>query len=82
MSSILAHFYIIIKSLLIVSSADSLCKQYGYRSGLKTIEPDLDPNCLTLSDGIPEKNCWKKLILKKNLQATKNHEKLLSIQLE
>ena len=33
---------------LILSFASDLCKQFGPRSDPTDVEPDLDPNCLTL----------------------------------
>ena len=38
------------------------------------VQPELDPNCLTLLSSL-YKNFWKKLILKKNQQMTKKLEK-------
>ena len=54
-------------------SAYNLCKQVGSR--LDPTKPDLDPDYLALKEFI-----WKKLILKKNQQATRKHAKLLSNQ--
>ena len=31
-----------------LSSADTICKQFGLRSGPTKVRPDLSPNCLTL----------------------------------
>ena len=55
-----------------MSPADNLSKQFGPR-GL--YRPDLDH-----SDGIPERIFRKKLILKKNQQTTKVHEKFPRVQ--
>ena len=49
---------------LLVSSADNFRKQFGPRSGLKNVEPDLNPIFLALRWYF-RKNFSKKLILKK-----------------
>ena len=61
-----------------MSSDDNLHKQFGPRSGLINVGPDLDPNCLTLW-WYSWKNFLKKFILKKSAD-DKQHAKLHSRQ--
>ena len=50
-----------------MSSADNLCNQLDPDNARQSIEPAMDPNCLTLL-----KNFSKKLILKKSADDQKN----------
>ena len=64
---------------LIVSSAYNLCKQFGPRSGLTNVEPDLDPNCFdTLMVFLKE--FLKKVDFEKNRHTTKKYAKIPSRQ--
>ena len=44
----LLTYCICISLYLLVSAADSFCKQFGPRSGPQNVGPDLDPNYLKL----------------------------------
>ena len=59
---------------LFVPSAYNLCKQLRPRSGRQNVEPDLDPNCLTLMVFL--KCFFKKVDFEKNLQTKLMHAKL------
>ena len=62
-----------------MTSADTLCKQFGLRSGLTECQTWsgsklFNTNCIT------KRIFWKRLLWKKNQQTAKNHEKFLSMQ--
>ena len=58
---------------LLVSSADSLCKQLDPDRTRQDVGPDMDPNCLTLMVHLYlRKNFSKKDDFVKNQQSTKN----------
>ena len=58
--------------VILVCSADNLCKQFGPRSdptlARQNVGPDLDPKCLL-------KDFFERVYFEKNKQATKKHKK-------
>ena len=64
--------------------ADNLCKQFGSRPGPTeyriSVGPDLDPNHLTLTLIEFLIEFYENVDFEKNLQTTKKHEKLPSMQ--